>query len=201
MFRLRSAIIGIGLIVNTSVAAQTTATNARLPIPKEAIGIGGFSFLDGSVLRGEQLVRIVDFLSYPDRAAPLPDGRVNRIYVARTYTTPAEIGGDPFVKWADARACPKLYGVLSGFNALEAPRFFIPNLFGLPPVGAGIRPALPVSTEARVYSVWGRATQADGAVAHMRIEAHNGLVADWVMFAEDRLSDCWTEQQPVIPNR
>lgn len=178
---------------------NASAQENYLAVPRNAVKIGGFSYIEGSVLRSTDGERVVDLFSYPDRSSPLPDGRVGQVFVARSYLVSSG-AEDRNVLWIDGRACPRIYGVLTEFNNLESPRLNIPNLLGLPPVGADAPPPPPVSTEARVYSVWGRARQPDGSIAHIKIEAYNGLLADWVSFARSHIEACWTEKEPVLPS-
>lgn len=181
--------------ISSPVFAQGAAL--RLPVPNEAVNIGGFSYMEGSVLGNTVSLNVVDLMSFSDRSNPRPDGRVNQIYVARTYV-PDQRNIAPVVKWTDSEKCPSMFGVLTGFNALQAPRFDVPNLFGLPPVGAGIRTPKPVPLEAKVSSVWGRSAQADGAFSYMSIEAYNGLIVEFVDYARQQLSMCWSDQIPSI---
>lgn len=189
------------IVASISLAAYSGNASAQdndLAVPRNAMEIGGFSYSEGRVLRSTDGERVVDLFAYPDRRSPRPDGRVDQIFFARSYFA-SRSAEDRNVLWIDGRACPRLYGVLTEFNNLESPRLNIPNLLGLPPVGADTPPPPPVSTEARVYSVWGRARQPDGTFAHIKMEAYSGLLADWVRFARSHIAACWTEKEPALP--
>lgn len=180
-----------------SPALGQTSEPQRGTAPAGAFEVGGFSYQEGSVLRGEASTRRVDFFSWPSRGLATSQ-TVGQAPLARSYTLSGD-GERMNVRWADGETCPQLYGVMVDFNTLATPRLQAPNFLGSLPSGARMRVAPPVSPEARVYTVWGRAAQADGAFAHVRIEAYGGLIADWVVFARDQLQECWREGSPGTP--
>ena len=87
--------------------------------------------------------------------------------------------------------------MLSALNDLSAPRFAMGNLFGLPPLGYEGPVPKPVPLDSPGYSVEGRALQADGSSAVMRLSDTGGLVSNWVIFASLQLQDCWSPGQPA----
>jgi len=189
-----SRIVGLCAILavlGCSPASGQTLGREHGTTPAGAFEVGGFSYQEGSVLRGEASTRRVDFLSWPRRGSAAGQ-TVDQVPLARAYT----MSGDDEradVRWANGDTCPQLYGVMADFNTLATPRLQAPNFLGSLPRGARMRPSPSISPEARVYSVWGRAAQPDGAFAHVTIEAYGGLIADWIDFAQKQLQDCWRE--------
>jgi len=49
-------------------------------------------------------------------------------------------------------------------------------------------------------SVWGHATQADGGPMFMTLSGANGLIDEWVRWADRQLQDCWTLTEPPKPD-
>lgn len=180
-----------------SPASGQTLEPQRERAPAGAFEVGGYSYQEGSVLRGEASTRRVDFFSWPSRG-PVTGQAVGQVPLARTYTLSGD-GKRTNLLWTDGETCPQLYGVMSDFNTLATPRLQAPNFLGSLPSGARMRIAPPVSPEARVYTVRGRAAQADGAFAYVTIEAYGGLIAEWVIFARDQLQECWREGSPGTP--
>jgi len=178
-----------------SPASGQTSEQRREAAPAGAFEVGGFSYQEGSVLRGEASTRRVDFFSWPRRGS-VTSQTVDQIPLARSYTLSGD-GERTNMQWANGETCPQLYGVMADFNTLATPRLQAPNFLGSLPSGARMRVAPPVSTEARVYSIWGRAAQADGAFARVTIEAYGGLIAEWVVFARDQLQECWRDGSPT----
>lgn len=183
-----SLLVGMGqlaaalvLYPQDTIAGTAQPTEPSIASFSSSDGTGGWS---------------VDVFAPPDYANPLPDGRYPRFYVARMNRGQETNSDLRDVLWADSRACPKLLGVLSALNDLSAPRFAMGNLFGLPPVGYEGPVPKPVPMDSRGYSVEGRALQADGSLAVMRLSDTNGLVASWVIFASSQLEDCWTGARP-----
>jgi len=99
------------------------------------------------------------------------------------------------VQWADGRACPRLYGVLAAFTDLSPPRFRSPRFQTLPP-GSGGPSGAPLVMGAPPLAVWGYARQADGALMAMTFTGPDGLIANWVDYAEGALQDCWRPDPP-----
>lgn len=105
------------------------------------------------------------------------------------------------VRWADARACPGLYGVFASFADLAPPRFRSPRFHNLPS-GSGGPGGAPLTMGAPPLAVWGYARQADGALMAMMFTGPDGLIVDWVGYAESALEGCWRSDPPrgLIPD-
>jgi hypothetical protein len=99
--------------------------------------------------------------------------------------------GQEQVQTINEQTCPALIPVLESLDGLVMPTFNIPNLSGQ----SGTVPFFPrpatMSTEATLYSIWGRAMQPDGHFADLQVSSGSGIVAGWGQFADQLLAPCW----------
>ena len=103
---------------------------------------------------------------------------------------------DRRIEWADGRNCTGVYSVeiaLSDFPSakLRTPRFFAP------PAGSGSASGPPLVMGAPSLAVWGYANLSDLAFGTMMTTGSDGLIRQWVDFAESRLQDCWSDTPPA----
>lgn len=90
-------------------------------------------------------------------------------------------------------ACPALYSVLVSVDRLVAPRFALPPLGEGPPAGARLQVGPIVPPDAPSFTVEGSARQSDGSAATLRISASHGPAAEFVIWAENEMAECWRE--------
>ncbi len=101
------------------------------------------------------------------------------------------------IERADSDTCPAILTVLDAFNRLEAPGFDSGPLYGAPPRGGEPLPAEPPPVDGRGFTIEGPAIQPGNTTATMRLTATDGLIAEAVILAETRLSECW--RAPIAP--
>lgn len=99
------------------------------------------------------------------------------------------------VEWADGRSCPGAYSLAVALNdfpvgGFEQPRFFTS------PIGSGNPPAPPLDTGAPYAAFWGYARLPDRAFGTMMITGSDGLIRQWVEFANAQLEPCWSTEPP-----
>lgn len=104
------------------------------------------------------------------------------------------------MEWADGRDCPEAYGVLAALSDFSTGRFLTPRFQTLPP-GARPVPGPPIGMGAPPLAVWGYARLADGARGSMMVTGADGLIRDWVDFADSQLADCWGPERPTFEQR
>lgn len=153
--------------------------------PPGAIFIGGFATPGGTERN------VIEFYHYSRRSpfsAVVPIAR-------RARETP---DGQGEAQWADGRSCPGLYSVLFAFERLSPPLFRVPAL--AEPVPRSSPPSVGFPLHGGLVSVWGHATQADGGVMFMTLSGANGLIDEWVRWADRQLQDCWTLTEPPKPD-
>lgn len=158
----------------------------------------GTFYVGGYTSPGGTQRHVVHFYSYRDPNDRSPEGVAYTSIPLASRSLENETGRG-VESWADGRTCGALYGVMSEFTRLAPPMFHTPR-FHLEPVGSGRLGAESMRVHAPIVSVWGYARQADGAPMSMMLTGTDGIIDRWVRFAEDQLVNCWTSEQPSIPN-
>lgn len=119
-----------------------------------------------------------------------PDGgRSARTFFARRSATGAN--GARTEAETVLETCPALYAVLVSADQLVAPRFSFPSLVGSPPEGARLRLGPIVPPDASSFTVEGTGRQPDGSSATLKISAHDGPTANFVVWADEEMAACW----------
>lgn len=100
------------------------------------------------------------------------------------------------VEWADGRTCPGLYSVQIALSDFPAARVRPPRHYGSP-AGTGSTPSPGLTLGAPSLAIWGYARLADGAPGTVMVTGADGLIRQWVDFADAQLHACWRETPPA----
>lgn len=169
----------LGLTMNG--VFQTPCPAQAAPEPAGSSWIAGYAIQ--SALNTE-----VSFFGRPPRHGT--DGAMSYLAARRT-----EAGG---VEWSTDAACPALGRVLKSLDRLAMPDLGIDSLVW--PQGAVDFPrGAPLPVESPRYIIRGLGRQPDGGMSQLEISSIHGQVADWVKYADQSLSGCWTQDEPVRP--
>ena len=153
--------------------------------PLGAVFIGGFATPGGTE---RNVVEFYTYSAHESFTAALP--------IARRARETRD--GQGQAQWADGRTCPGLYSVLAAFQRISPPLFYVHPI--TEPTPRSIPPSAGISLHGGLVSVWGHARQADGAPIFMTLSGGEGLIDEWVRWADRQLQDCWTLTEPPKPD-
>lgn len=100
------------------------------------------------------------------------------------------------VEWADGRICPGVYSAEIALSEFPSARVRTPRFYSFSPE-SGSTPAPPLTLGAPGLAIWGYAKLADGAFGTVMVTGADGLIREWVDFAEAQLHACWSETPPA----
>lgn len=100
------------------------------------------------------------------------------------------------VEWADGRTCPGVYSVETALSDFPSGRLRTPR-FNTGPAGSGTVPAPPLAMGSPALAVWGYANLPDMAFGTVMTTGSDGLIRQWVDFADSQLQNCWSETPPA----
>jgi hypothetical protein len=192
---IRILVLGaLGLIHGNAQAQTPVAGGHNIPRmvegealkPDGSFYVGGYS---GARDFTPYRVHLYDFRSERDSVDRQPDWLPWAVRLTGSGTQSRR------VEWADGRTCPGVYSVQVAMADFPAGRFRAPRFIDLP-AGAGGPPSPPLDTGAPSLAFWGYASLTDMAFGTMMITGSDGLIRQWVDFADTQLQDCWTTEPP-----
>lgn len=195
MFRVIAAFLA-GTLLATHPAAAQTAPLGGHNIPRmvegEALKPNGSFYSGGySSVRHDRPYRVhlYEFRQGREPADPRPDWTPWAVRLSGSGVQERR------VEWADGRTCPGAYSLALALADFPTARFSRPR-FLTPPVGVSAPSAPALDMGAPYAAFWGYAKLPDMGNGTMMITGSDGLIRQWVDFADQQLQDCWRPAPP-----